>query len=129
MNLRKFRESDSNFLIRLRNSNDIRKWCRYKEIISAKQHNDWLKAFINNKNNIGYIIGDNIGAVRIEDLKGACKVHIQIMKKYRRKGYGTKVLKKLSKLYNLTADVYDENKIAIKVFNDCGIKVYGVTNG
>lgn len=115
---------DSNLIYLLNNEKTSRKNSINSKIINKKEHKIWFKKKINNKKNFFFIIKsqnlENIGIVRydFENILGYVSINIQ--KKFRNLGYGTKILKKTEKLIKknvvLVAFVKKNNTSSEKIF-------------
>jgi UDP-2,4-diacetamido-2,4,6-trideoxy-beta-L-altropyranose hydrolase len=115
---------DSKFLFNLRNEKIVRKNSFNKKKISYRKHLDWYKKKLKNKNSFFLIAfikkSKNIGIIRYEKEKEIFKVSIIIKKLFRKKGYGSLILKKseifLKKRTIIIAKIKKNNNPSFKLF-------------
>jgi spore coat polysaccharide biosynthesis protein SpsF len=122
--IRKALITDSRFFFNLRNEKIVRNNSFNKKIINYQNHLDWYKKKLKNKNSFFLIAfikkSKNIGAIRYEKDKEIFKVSITIKKNFRKKGYGSLILKKsenfLKKGSVIIAKIKKNNNISLKLF-------------
>lgn len=122
--IRKASLKDVNFFYELRNEKDARKNFFNTENIKYHQHFKWYKKKLKQKNEILLVALINnskkIGIVRYEMENIFANISINISKKFRRLGYGSKILKKSEKFLKkknvIIAKIKRSNKASIKIF-------------
>jgi GNAT superfamily N-acetyltransferase len=122
--IRKALLKDVEFFFNLRNQKIVRKNSFNKKIIDFNSHVNWYKKKLKNKDSIfliGYIKkSQNVGTIRYEKEKEIFKVSVAIDKPYRKKGFGSQIMKKsenfLEKRNIIIAKIRKNNKFSLKLF-------------
>ena len=92
--LNKFKKQDINFLFKLRNKREVRKYSLNRKIISKKEHKKWFDQKLKDKKSKIFIIiikKHKVGYIRL-DKKEYWLVSISILKNFRNKTIGKKAL-------------------------------------
>tara|TARA_Y100000816_G_C26104096_1_gene586084 strand:- start:53 stop:478 length:426 start_codon:yes stop_codon:yes gene_type:complete len=113
--VKSFKENESLFIINLRNKSYVRINSINNKYISTKNHTVWYKNFLKNKKNKFYLIKyykKNIGYIRVENKNNKNFTSWAILKKYSKKGFATKNLKKVTKSKRKYFAIIKENNIA-----------------
>tara|TARA_Y100000590_G_C15606320_1_gene972084 strand:- start:141 stop:761 length:621 start_codon:yes stop_codon:yes gene_type:complete len=130
--LKKFHKNDTNFLLNLRNSSEVRESSISKKKIYIKDHINWLNKIRRRRNYYIFIIIEKkkrAGYIRLENKKNEAIVSIAILKKYRNKGIGKFALRQAeikSRFKQFKAYVYRENSSSIKLFKSLNYFKTGV---
>jgi len=118
----KITNKDSNFILKLRNDKNIRKYSHNQKIISTQIHNNWFKQKLKRKEKLFFIIKVNnsrAGFIRYEKKDFYYVVSLGILRKFQSKGIASEALAKSEKQFNNTmiiSIVKYENKKSIKFF-------------
>ena len=121
---------DLKFILKLRNSIDVRKYSINNKIIPLKKHKIWFSKKLKEKKTKIYIIKFNnirVGYIRTEKKGVNNEISIALLKKFRSKSIGKFALKrfeKINKLKNLSAKVHRKNLSSIYFFYSCGYSIY-----
>jgi hypothetical protein len=114
----KINKNHEKFILNFRNKKFLRKNSFSKKKISIKEHSVWFKNFIDNINNLGFVIqlkSKKIGYVRYEYKELYYEISIGIEPRYRKKNFASKALwlseKKLKKKL-IIAKVVKNNKFS-----------------
>ena len=129
--IRKASVKDARFFYKLRNEKTARKNCFDTKDIKYKDHLKWYKNKLKKKNVIFLValISDSkkIGTVRYETDKTFTYISINISKKYRNLGYGSKIIKKsekfLKKKLVIISRIKNKNKASVKIFKKNNYKI------
>ena len=122
---RKAKLADIKIYYRWANDPEVRKNSLNTKIISWATHKSWFQKKLKNKNSVLYIFKKNnntLGQVRFDKAKQNVKISYSIDRKFRRKGYGSKILIQAIKKYKskfkitLVAIVKFKNIGSIKIF-------------
>ena len=124
----KYQVDECKFIYLLRNKNYVRQQSLEAHKIKLKYHVNWFKKFIQNKNNIIYLIifkKQRVGYIRIEREKGKFLTSWALVKKFHGKGIVAKNLRKatVNKKFKYKAIIKKENIASIKVANKSGFKM------
>lgn len=121
--------SDMQNVFELSNDDSVRQNSIHVEKIEWKNHVEWFKARINNKNEPFYIVEDKngkfIGQLRFDKKNDEFVVSVSIVPEFRGKGLASEILSaaiKQSNLKNLTAYIFDYNEASKTVFEKVGFK-------
>lgn len=121
---------DLHFTLKLHNQNVLKDKFFSKEKVGLKDHKIWFKKKINEKMLFICTFEDKIGYVRYDYIdKKNLSISIAIIDKYKRKGFGKKMLiktlkrKKISK-FNIIAVIKKQNLISKNFFLDSGFKFF-----
>ncbi len=120
----KAKVSDANFLLKLRNSEDLRKYSKNTKLISKQNHVNWLNNKLDdNKNKIFIIkhINKNLGYIRLQK-KRNWEVSIGVLKKFRNKKIGKQAISSLEKKFKkieIFAKVHKSNTGSKNFFLSC----------
>ena len=116
--------NDSNFLLKLRNSEDLRKYSKNNELISKQNHLKWLNSKLDDSKNKIFVIkliNKKLGYIRLQK-KINWEVSIGILKTYRNKKIGKKALSILEKRFKkikIFAKVHKLNTNSLNFFLSC----------
>ena len=129
--IRKASIKDAIFFYELRNEKSARKNFFNKKNIEYNDHLKWYKKKIKKKNAIFLVALSNnsekIGTVRYETEKIFTNISINISKKFRNVGYGSKIIKNSEKFLKqkliIIARIKNNNKASIKIFIKNNYKV------
>jgi hypothetical protein len=130
--LNKFKKKDINFLFKLRNIKEARKYSSNRKIISKKEHEKWFDQKLKDKQSKIFIIKlakHKVGYIRL-DKKEYWLVSISILKNFRNKTIGKKALSILEKKFNkinIFAKVHYLNKSSIAFFKSCNYDIKNKT--
>ena len=124
----KFKKKDINFLLKIRNINEVRKYSLNRNIIGKEEHKKWFNQKLKNTKSKIFII--KIGKLRAGyirlDKKKYWEVSISILKIFRNKKIGKNALslleKKINKI-NIFAKVHILNKNSIAFFKSCNYDI------
>ena len=122
---------DASFFYELRNEKAVRKNFFNTKNIKYNDHLRWYKKKIKKKNVIFLVASINnsqkIGTVRYEMEKIFTNISINILKKFRNQGFGSKILKKsekfLKKKIVIFSKIKKKNKASIKIFKKNNYKI------
>lgn len=131
---------DINYIMIWRNNNEIRKWFFNSNTVTYEEQIMWYKSYINNQNEIMFIIDDKyqqipIGTISITNINWDNSTgHIgRIMIgnfKVRGKGIGKESIESVSNfafitlgLKKLYAEIYKDNISSIQSFKKAGYKI------
>ena len=133
INIRLATLDDMKNVFDLSNDATVRQNSIHTEKIEWKDHIKWFKQRISKKDEPFYIAEDEqknmIGQVRIDKNNEEYIVSISIKEEYRGHGYGQIIISeavKKSKLNNVTAYIYENNKSSIKAFEKAGFENTGL---
>lgn len=134
--IRKASIEDAIFFYELRNEKSARKNFFNKKNIKYNDHLKWYKKKIKNKNSIFLVALSNnsekIGIVRYETEKIFTNISINISKKFRNVGYGSKIIKISEKFLKqnliIISRIKKNNKASIKLFKKNNYKVIKSNN-
>jgi len=123
--------NDASFFYELRNEKSARKNFFNLKNIKYNDHLEWYKKKIRKKNAIFLVALNNnsekIGTVRYEIEKIFTNISINISKKFRNLGYGSKIIKNsekfLKKKLIIISRIKKNNKASIKIFTKNNYKV------
>jgi spore coat polysaccharide biosynthesis protein SpsF len=129
--IRKASIKDAIFFYELRNEKSARNNFFNKKNIKYNDHLKWYKKKIKKKNAIFLVALNNnsekIGTVRYETEKIFTNISINISKKFRNLGYGSKIIKNsekfLKKKLIIISRIKNNNKASIKIFTKNNYKV------
>ena len=129
--IRKASIKDAIFFYELRNEKSARNNFFNKKNIKYNDHLKWYKKKIKKKNAIFLVALSNnsekIGTVRYETEKIFTNISINISKKFRNLGYGSKIIKNsekfLKKKLIIISRIKNNNKASIKIFAKNNYKV------
>jgi RimJ/RimL family protein N-acetyltransferase len=129
--IRKASVKDAVFFYELRNEKLTRKNSFNKKKIKIKDHLKWYKKKLIKKNVIFLVAetinSEKIGTVRYEIGKIFTNISINISKKFRNLGYGSKIIKKSEKFLKrkliIISRIKNNNKASIKIFKKNNYKV------
>jgi spore coat polysaccharide biosynthesis protein SpsF len=122
---------DSSFFYELRNEKSARKNFFNTKNIKYNDHLKWYKKKIKKKNSIFLVALSNnsekIGTVRYKTNKIFTDISINISKKFRNLGFGTKIIEKsekfLKKKLIIISRIKKKNKASIKIFKNNNYEV------
>ncbi len=122
--IRKAMNSDCQFFYDLRSDSLDKKFFFDKKKITFNKHKKWFKSSLNEKNKILLVAYFNkfspIAIVRYDLNKSSGFVSIIVERKFRGKGYGTKILKSSEKFLKTGTLIFSEvkknNRKSIQVF-------------
>lgn len=121
ISLRKVKKSDWDYILKLRNSKEFRRYFYQKHTISKKEHYDYLQRQESNPDFYNRIIcydNNDVGYIRIL----ANDVGIIVEPKFHNKGIGTKAVQLIEKeakklgIRKLVGKVMVDNKTSEKIF-------------
>jgi spore coat polysaccharide biosynthesis protein SpsF len=129
--IRKASIKDAIFFYELRNEKSARNNFFNKKNIKYNDHLKWYKKKIKKKNAIFLVAlinnSEKIGTVRYETEKIFTNISINISKKFRNLGYGSKIIKNsekfLKKKIIIISRIKNNNKASIKIFTKNNYKV------
>jgi spore coat polysaccharide biosynthesis protein SpsF len=129
--IRKASIKDAIFFYELRNEKSARKNFFSTRNIKYNEHLKWYKKKIKKKNAIFLVAlinnSEKIGTVRYETEKIFTNISINISKKFRNLGYGSKIIKNsekfLKKKIIIISRIKNNNKASIKIFTKNNYKV------
>jgi spore coat polysaccharide biosynthesis protein SpsF len=129
--IRKASIKDAIFFYELRNEKSARNNFFNKKNIKYNDHLKWYKKKIKKKNAIFLVAlinnSEKIGTVRYETEKIFTNISINISKKFRNLGYGSKIIKNsekfLKKKLIIISRIKNNNKASIKIFTKNNYKV------
>jgi RimJ/RimL family protein N-acetyltransferase len=129
--IRKASVKDARFFYKLRNEKGVRKKFFNTKDIKYNDHFKWYKNKLKKKNVIFLValIGDSkkIGTIRYETDKIFTNISINVSKKFRNLGYGSKIIKKsekfLKKKLVIISRIKNKNKASIKIFKKNNYKI------
>jgi hypothetical protein len=130
--IRKASLKDASFFYELRNEKIAKKNSFANKNIYYNDHLKWYKSKLRQKNAIFLIALQNncigIGTVRYEIEDIFANISINISKKFRRLGYGSKILKKSEKFLKqkliIISKIKKKNKASLKIFKKNNYKVF-----
>lgn len=120
--------SDLQFILKLHNENVSKNNFFSKKMVNLNDHKIWFKKKIQEKKLFIFILKDKIGYVRYDQVdKNLLSVSIAIKEKYKRKGFGKKMISKTLKLqkisrFKIIANIKKNNLVSKKFFLDTGFK-------
>ena len=129
MKLRLAQNKDLKFIFNLYNQNILENNFFSKKKIQFNEHKNWFKKKIKEKRFFICFLRNKVGYVRFEKIdKNNLSVSIAVEKKYKRKGYGKKMLskalnKKSISKFNVFAIIKSKNLISKKFFLNSGFKL------
>jgi len=122
--------SDLRFILKLDNSNVSKNYFFSKRQVNLYEHKIWFDKQVNKKMLFIFSLKNRIGYVRYDQIKkNFLSVSIAIKDKYKRKGFGKKMLykslkrKKISR-FNIIAVIKKQNLISKKFFLNYGFKYF-----
>ena len=129
--IRKASVKDARFFYELRNEKEVRKNFFNTKDIKYNDHLKWYKNKLKKKNVIFLValIGDSkkIGTIRYETDKIFTNISINISKKFRNLGYGSKIIKKsekfLKKKLIIISRIKNKNIASVKIFKKNKFKI------
>jgi spore coat polysaccharide biosynthesis protein SpsF len=129
--IRKASIKDAIFFYELRNEKSARNNFFNKKNIKYNDHLKWYKKKIKKKNAIFLVAlinnSEKIGTVRYETEKIFTNISINISKKFRNLGYGSKIIKNSEKFLKqkliIISRIKSNNKASIKIFKKNNYKV------
>ena len=129
--IRKASIKDAIFFYELRNEKSARNNFFNKKNIKYNDHLKWYKKKIKKKNAIFLVAlinnSEKIGTVRYETEKIFTNISINISKKFRNLGYGSKIIKNSEKFLKqkliIISSIKNNNKASIKIFTKNNYKV------
>ena len=129
--IRKASIKDAIFFYELRNEKSARNNFFNKKNIKYNDHLKWYKKKIKKKNTIFLVAlinnSEKIGTIRYETEKIFTNISINISKKFRNLGYGSKIIKNsekfLKKKLIIISRIKNNNKASIKIFTKNNYKV------
>jgi spore coat polysaccharide biosynthesis protein SpsF len=129
--IRKASIKDAIFFYELRNEKSARKNFFNTRNIKYNEHLKWYKKKIKKKNAIFLVASTNnsekIGTVRYETEKMFTNISINISKKFRNLGYGSKIIKNSEKFLKrkliIISRIKNNNKKSIKIFKMNNYKI------
>jgi UDP-2,4-diacetamido-2,4,6-trideoxy-beta-L-altropyranose hydrolase len=129
--IRKASIKDAIFFYELRNEKSARKNFFNKKNIKYNDHLKWYKNKLKKKNVIFLVAltnnSEKIGTVRYETEKIFTNISINISKKFRNLGYGSKIIKNSEKFLKqkiiIISRIKSNNKASIKIFKKNNYKV------
>lgn len=129
--IRKASIKDAIFFYELRNEKSARNNFFNKKNIKYNDHLKWYKKKIKKKNAIFLVAlinnSEKIGTIRYETEKIFTNISINISKKFRNLGYGSKIIKNsekfLKKKLIIISRIKNNNKASIKIFTKNNYKV------
>ena len=134
MRIRTIKKEDSKDIFIWRNDEISRNMFLDSRVITFKEHKEWFKKAINDKN-IDFFIGENevckLGIVRFNfnSKKNFSEVSINMNPSMRNRSYGKELLSNAIKLYLkkknciLRAKIKTKNEISIRLFKSIGFRV------
>ena len=130
LNLRKINLSDEELLLEWRNDEGTRKNSKCQDAISKEDHRKWIKKTIfDGPNTPPLILEDKnvpVGTIRSDEMaEGEYELSWTISPKYRKRGYGSQILKLflLNKSWVFIAKIKPSNIASIKVAEKNGFKL------
>lgn len=138
MKIRKAKKEDLLFLLKLRNDPEVRAVSFNTNEIDIETHKKWFEKKLADKNCLMLIIeekGVEIGQVRFDkDSAGEdAEVNIALVKEFRGKGYGTRILQKTCEyalkyfgVQKILAHIKSDNISSIKSFSKAGFQSVGI---
>jgi len=130
LKMRYANNTDLRFILKLHNSNVLKNYFFSKKEVNLDEHKIWFDKQVNKKMLFIFSLKNRIGYVRYDQIKkNFLSVSIAIKDKYKRKGFGKKMLykslkrKKISK-FNIIAVIKKQNLISKKFFLDYGFKYF-----
>jgi UDP-2,4-diacetamido-2,4,6-trideoxy-beta-L-altropyranose hydrolase len=122
---------DARFFYELRNEKTARKNFFNTKNIKYNDHLKWYKSKLKKKNIIFLValISDSkkIGTIRYERDKIFTYISINVLKKFRNRGYGSKIIKKsekfLKKKLVVISRIKNKNKASVKIFKKNNYKI------
>jgi RimJ/RimL family protein N-acetyltransferase len=129
--IRKASVKDARFFYELRNEKTARKNYFNTKDIKYNDHLKWYKNKLKKKNVIFLValISDSkkIGTIRYETDKIFTYISINISKKFRNLGYGSKIIKRsekfLKKKLVIISRIKNKNKASVKIFKKNNFKI------
>jgi len=129
--IKKASVKDASFFYKLRNEKTARKNSFNSKNIKYYDHLKWYKKKLKKKNTIFLVAVINnsqkIGTVRYETKKIFTSISINISKKFRNLGFGSKILEKsekfLKKKLIIISKIKNNNKASLKIFKKNNYKV------
>lgn len=133
--LRSIQESDTDNVLRWRNSQEVKQYFIYQANISKEEHLNWLEKKVKTGKVIQFIIVEKdtdfpIGSVYLQDVDRAnnkAEYGIFIGEKVKNRGYGTLVTRCVLKyafeelnLHRVYLRVYEDNERAITCYEKAG---------
>ena len=130
MIIRKVKLEDAEWILEIRNDENVRKLSKNQEIIDLIPHKKWFKNKLQNKKDIYLIWEENsiiLGFVRLDFIKNnEYLVSIALNSSYQWKWLWTKLLQqaisKLNKWDKIYAEILNNNKISINFFKKLWFK-------
>jgi len=130
LKMRYANNTDLRFILKLHNSNVLKNYFFSKKEVNLDEHKIWFDKQVNKKMLFIFSLKNRIGYVRYDQIKkNFLSVSIAIKDKYKRKGFGKKMLykslkrKKMSK-FNIIAVIKKQNLISKKFFLNYGFKYF-----
>lgn len=132
LNIRKATYKDLKFIFNLRNEEKVRLKSFNNKPICLKEHRQWFKKNLTDKNSIIYIIDIKnlpIAQVRFNFVKEKeAEINIAVIKDFRNRGYGTEILKRTSnnfleefpQIKTIYAFIKSDNKASRRSFEKAG---------
>jgi RimJ/RimL family protein N-acetyltransferase len=129
--IRKASEKDARFFYELRNEKEARKNFFNTKNIKYNEHLKWYKNKLKKKNIVFLVVlisdKKKIATVRYETDKIFTYISINISKKFRNLGYGSKIIKKsekfLKKKLVIISRIKNKNKASVKIFKKNNYKI------
>lgn len=130
--IKKASVKDANFFYELRNEKGAKKNFFNTKNIKYNDHLKWYKKKLKKKNVVFLVAlinnSQKIGTVRYETEKIFTNISINISKKFRNFGFGSKIIKKsekfLKKKLIIISRIKNNNKASIKIFKRNNYKVF-----
>lgn len=130
LKMRYANNTDLHFILKLHNINVSKNFFFSKKKVNLDEHKIWFDKQVNKKMLFIFSLKNRIGYVRYDQIKkNFLSVSIAIKDKYKRKGFGKKMLykslkrKKISK-FNIIAEIKKQNLISKKFFLNYGFKYF-----
>lgn len=130
LKMRYANNTDLRFILKLHNNNVLKNYFFSKKEVNLDEHKIWFDKQVNKKMLFIFSLKNRIGYVRYDQIKkNFLSVSIAIKDKYKRKGFGKKMLykslkrKKMSK-FNIIAVIKKQNLISKKFFLNYGFKYF-----
>lgn len=124
MNLRLATIDDAEFLRRIRNDPETRRWSRTEGEISKKAHDDWFRT-TTDRIFIAETDGVAVGAVRLVRHPHELELGLVVAPEHRGKGYAVKLIElgKAEAWAPVVAYVRSDNTRSVRAFNRAGFKL------
>lgn len=120
-------EKDCDLLFQWINDKNVRLNSFKTELIKYKEHKRWFQKKIQSEDTKIYILkvnSKNVGVIRLEKIEDdSYLINYSIAKEYRKRGYGTELLRLIKQKYNddlLIGKVKKKNIFSIKAFIKAG---------